>query len=109
MSAVIRSYSGLSGKTLGDLLEARKAEVDAVMGAVPGLVTYTILRSDDGVSTITVCNDKQGADESVKVARDWIAKNSGGLAGMVAAVAGATGLATPRITEGPVLLQLRKG
>jgi hypothetical protein len=43
---------------------------------MPGLVSYTLLRSGDGGTSVTVCKDKAGADESLKVAREWIKKNA---------------------------------
>ena len=76
MHAVIRTYSGAGAKQLFDVLEQRKADVEAVIGKVPGLISYSLLRSGDGGVSVTVCNDKAGADESLKVARDWIQKNA---------------------------------
>ena len=47
----MRTYSGAGAKELFTLLEQRKAEVEAVMRTVPGLVSYTLVRSaeDDGL------------------------------------------------------------
>jgi hypothetical protein len=72
MHAVVRNYAGAGAKQLFDLLEQRKADVEAVIRKVPGLMSYTLLRSGDGGVSVTVCEDKAGADESLKVARDWI-------------------------------------
>ena len=44
---------------------------------------------------MTVCDDKAGTDESVRVAREWVGSN-----------AGATGAAAPQVSEGPVILHL---
>jgi hypothetical protein len=52
--------------------------VEKLMSSVKGFVSYAIVRSEDGGFTVTVCNDKAGADESVEKARDWIAKNAAG-------------------------------
>ena len=76
MHAVVRNYSGAGAKQLFDLLEQRKDDVEAVIRKVPGLMSYTLLRSGDGGVSVTVCQDKAGADESLKVARDWIQKNA---------------------------------
>ena len=73
MYAVVRTFSGAKG--LFDLLENRKADVDAAMRSVPGLVSYTLLRSGDGGVSVTVCQDKQGADASIQVAREWVEQN----------------------------------
>ena len=42
MYAVIRTYLGAGAKQLFDLLEERKADVEATLRTVPGLVSYTL-------------------------------------------------------------------
>src|SRR2546430_38122 len=96
MHAVVRNYSGAGAKQLFDLLEQRKADVEAVIRKVPGLMSYTLLRSGDGGVSVTVCQDKAGADESLKVARDWIQKNASN-----------TGASPPTVMEGSVILQIK--
>jgi len=96
MYAIVRNYSGAGAKQLFDVLEARKSEVEANLRKVPGLVSYTLARSSDGGMSITVCNDKAGADESVKVARDWIKQNAANVPAY-----------PPAIMEGPVIAQIR--
>ncbi len=76
MHAVVRNYSGSGAKQLFDLLEQHKVDVESTLRKVPGLVSYTLLRIGDGGMSVTVCKDKAGADESMKVAREWIEKNS---------------------------------
>jgi hypothetical protein len=78
MYAVVRTFSGPGAKALFDLLEIRKAEVDVAMRSVPGLVSYTLLRSGDGGVSVTVCHDKKGTDASVLVAREWVQQNLSG-------------------------------
>ena len=95
MHAVVRTYSGAGSKQLFDLLTERKAEVEAVLRSVPGLVSYTMVRSGDGGVTVTVCQDKAGTDESLRVAREWIQEN-----------ASATGANPPTVTEGSVVLKI---
>ena len=96
MHAVVRNYSGSGAKQLFDLLEQRKADVEAVIRKVPGLMSYTLLRSGDGGVSVTVCKDKAGADESSKVARDWIQKNASN-----------TSASPPTVTEGSVIAQIK--
>ena len=96
MHAVVRNYSGAGAKQLFDLLEQRKADVEAVIRKVPGLVSYTMLRNGDGGVSVTVCQDKAGADESLKVARDWIQKNAAN-----------TGASPPTVMEGSIILQIK--
>jgi len=96
MYAVVRMYSGDGGKNLIDLLEARKSEVEALIRPVNGFVSYSLIRTADGGASVTVCQDKAGTDESLQVARDWIAKN-----------ASHTGASLPTVLEGSVILLLK--
>jgi hypothetical protein len=79
MHATMRYYSGPGAKELFDLLEARKGEVEAAMGKTPKLVSYTLIRLADAGVSVTVCHDKAGTDESVKLASAWIKENGGGI------------------------------
>jgi restriction endonuclease Mrr len=96
MHAVIRTYSGRGAKELFDVLEQRNADVEAVMRPIKGFVSYTAARTGDGGVTVTVCQDKAGADESVAKARDWVAKN-----------AASVGAAAPTVSEGPVIVHAK--
>ena len=96
MYAVVRTYSGKSAKELFDVLEKRKTEVEGVIRPVKGFVSYTLARSGDGGFSVTVCQDKAGTDESIQVARAWVAKN-----------AGDTGVGAPTVSEGPVIIQAK--
>ena len=73
---------------------AKREEVERVIRGVPGLVSYTFLRTGDGGISVTVCQDKAGADESVRVAAEWIRQNSTASAN------------PPVISEGDTILQL---
>jgi hypothetical protein len=96
MHAVIRNYSGPAAKKLFDLLEERKREVEGIIRPVKGFVSYSLLRTADGGASVTVCEDKAGTDESLRVARDWIQKNASSIS------AGA-----PAVSEGSIILQLK--
>jgi hypothetical protein len=96
MHAVVRNYSGAGAKQLFELLEQRKADVEAAIRKVPGLISYTLLRSADGGVSVTVCQDKAGADQSMKVAREWIQQNASN-----------TGASPPAVMEGSVIIQIK--
>jgi hypothetical protein len=96
MHTVVRTYSGKGAKELFDLLEKRKADVEQEMRAVKGFVSYTLARSNDGGFSVTTCQDKAGSDDSLKRAKEWIAKNAGG-----------TGVAPPKVSEGSVMVHLK--
>lgn len=75
MYAVVRTYSGQGASELFDLLERSEEDIKALIGGVPGFVSYVALRSDDGGITITVCEDKDGTDESSRRAAGWVGEN----------------------------------
>ena len=95
MHAVVRTYSGQGAKELFELLEQRKAEVEDLIRSVSGFQAYTLMRTDDGGGTGTVCEDKAGTDQSLQLARDWIQQNASDL-----------GTNPPVVSEGSVILQL---
>jgi len=95
MHAVTRTYSGPQAKQLFDLLHERKADVEATLRKVPGLVSYTMVRTADGGISVTVCKDKKGSDESVRLAREWISANAGSI-----------GASAPTVSEGDVIVQI---
>jgi uncharacterized protein with GYD domain len=96
MYAVVRNYSGAGAKQLFDELERQKADVEARLREVTGLVSYTLLRSGEGGMSVTVCKDKAGTDESLKVAREWIKKNVANIQA-----------SPPTVTEGSVIVQIK--
>jgi hypothetical protein len=95
MHAVIRTYSGAGANELLDLLEKRKSEVDDLMRPIQGFLSYLLVRTNDGGTSVTVCQDKAGADESIQRARQWISTNASDIQ--------APG---PSVSEGPVIVQL---
>src|SRR5262245_2164523 len=96
MHAVVRNYSGKGTKALFDLLEKNKGEVESLIRGIKGFVSYSLVRTTRGGFSVSVYQDKASADESTRVAREWIAKN-----------ASKTGAARPTISEGTVMLQLK--
>jgi hypothetical protein len=95
MHAVVRTYSGQGAKELFDVLEKRKADVERLIRGVKGFRGYSLIRTADGGVSVTVCQDKAGADESLRVAKDWIKQNAANL-----------GTKPPAVAEGTVILQL---
>ena len=78
MHVIVRSYSGDGASELFDQLEQKNDEIKELIGGVPGFVSYTAFRSDDGGgSTVTVCQDKTGTDESSRRAAEWVKENIG--------------------------------
>ena len=96
MHAVIRTYSGKGARELFDLLEKRRADVEPLIRSVNGFVSYSLVRTADGGFSVSVCSDKAGTEESIRVARDWIKQNAPNL-----------GAGPPAISEGSVLVHLK--
>ncbi|MFS2069805.1 hypothetical protein ACEN9D_13660 [Pseudomonas sp. CT11-2] len=96
MYAVIRTYLGAGAKQLFEFLEERNTDVETALRTVPGIVSYTLLNTGDGGTSVTVCTDKTGTDASLKVARDWIQKNASHIQAK-----------PPIVTEGPVIVQIK--
>jgi hypothetical protein len=96
MYTVVRQYSGQGASQLFDVLESKKDEVERLIRSVSGLVSYTLLRTSNGGITVTVCQDKAGTDESVRIAADWVRQNA----------SGAT--TPPVISEGNTILHFTK-
>jgi restriction endonuclease Mrr len=97
MHAVIRTYSGEGAKELFDLLEKRKSDVESLIRSVKGFVSYSLVRTGDGGISVTVCQDKAGAEESVQKAKGWIGTNASDI-----------GASAPKVSEGPVILHLKE-
>jgi hypothetical protein len=93
MYVVVRSYSGQGASELFDLLGQREADVKELISGVPGFVSYAAFRSGDGGMTVTVCQDKEGTDESSRRAAEWVKENV------------STPGSPPEITEGSTVLQ----
>ena len=75
MHTVIRQYSGSGASELADQISSQAKGVEAAIRTVPGVISYALVRTADGCISITVCEDKVGADESVKVAAEFIRNN----------------------------------
>lgn len=88
MYIVVRRYAGASA--LADVMVQREQEVRDLISTVPGFRAYYAARTGgDGVATVTVCDSKDGTDESVRRAAEWVRANTSGAS-----------ISPPEITEG---------
>jgi len=89
MYVVVRRYTGASA--LIDAMIQRRQEVRDLISTVPGFKAYYAARTGDGgsVATITICDSKDGTDESIRRAAEWVGAN----------LVGAS-INRPEITEG---------
>ena len=93
MYATVRSYSGQGASELFDVLGQSEEEVKTLISSVPGFVSYAAFRSGDGGTTVTICQDKNGTDESSRRAAKWVKEN-----------VSTTGSPPVAITEGSTVL-----
>jgi hypothetical protein len=96
MHAVVRTYSGKGAKELLDVLEKNKGEDRKAHSRCKRLCELFASRTAGGGFSVSVFQDKAGTEESVRIARDWIAKNAGN-----------TGASAPTVSEGAVILQVQ--
>ena len=69
MFASIRKYNG--APSLVDEVIKHQDEIKSVLKPIPGFNAYYLLKTNDGGVSITVCDDKAGADESNRVEAQW--------------------------------------
>jgi hypothetical protein len=73
MHVVQRWYSGATA--LADLLAQRSQEVEQLLSDIPGFRAYYAVRSGNDLTTITVCDDQTGTQESTRRAGEWVRQN----------------------------------
>jgi hypothetical protein len=78
-------------------MSERKRDVETIMRPIKGFASYSLMRTADGCVSVTVCQDKAGTDESLRVAADWIKKNASN-----------TGASAPTVSKGSIILHYTK-
>ncbi len=96
MHVVTRTYSGRGAKELFDIFDANKAEIEHMMRAISGFVSYSMVRTATGGFSISVFDTKAGSEESVKAAREFVARNASHI-----------GANPPTVVEGTAILQVQ--
>ena len=91
MYAVVRRYT--AARDLTNEVNEKRASLEQTMQSLPGFVAYYLVNQGDAVATITVCQDRAGAEQSIQRAADWVKQNLPD-----------SGLSAPEITQGEVLV-----
>ena len=74
MFAAIRTY-GVTD--IDELSELVKDGFLPIVESVPGFVAYYVVDAGDGMaSSITICEDKTGVDESTSRAAEWVEEHA---------------------------------
>ena len=94
MYASIRRYTGVDPRLFVEL-ERHRRSLETALGAVPGFRGHYTVRHDEGLTTVTLCEDRAGADASVRVAASWAREN---IPDMISG--------PPEVSNGEVALQI---
>jgi hypothetical protein len=73
MYAVIRRYSGVA-KLISEL-DSKQAEVRKLVSDGPGFIAYYAIRDGEALATVTICKDREGAEESTRRTAQWVREN----------------------------------
>jgi hypothetical protein len=74
MYVTMRQYAGISPANF-DILMSRTADVEALVRRVSGFVRYDLVRTTDGITSVTLCKDRVGAEASNLKVAAWIELN----------------------------------
>jgi hypothetical protein len=73
MYAAIRNYAG--NTELADALVKNESEVKRLISGIEGFRAYYLVRTGDGAASISVYDDRAGAEQSTRVAGEWVREN----------------------------------
>jgi hypothetical protein len=74
MYVTTRHYSGLDRSALDEIVR-RREEIEAFVKGRPGLRHWYAVGSGDGMTTVTISEDQQSADETVAQVAAWVREN----------------------------------
>ena len=72
MHTVIRIYSGKGAAETVDKIISSKRSVKALMHSVKGFVDYSIVKTEEGGFSVTVCKTEKASDAITALAREWV-------------------------------------
>lgn len=97
MFATVRRYLDVPAERAAEL-ERRERDVRQVLQSVPGLMSYQVVRTRDGMFAVTVCRDEKSAIEANRRAAAWLQAHVPGF-----------GLEAPEVWSGPVTVGIGLG
>jgi hypothetical protein len=93
MYIVIRRWANAAG--LAEVVGQHEQEIGDLLRGVRGFVTYYAARHGDEVTAVTVCQDREGTEETTRIAREWVQRHLPG-----------TTVGAPEVIEGEIILQV---
>ena len=94
MYASVRRYKG-TDPGLFDEVTRKRQSLEETMRRAPGFRAWYLIRTSDGIATVTLCDEQAGAEASVQLAAGWLKEN------MPTAAPN-----PPEVSNGEVVLQL---
>ncbi|HVD60061.1 MAG TPA: hypothetical protein VNC11_04255 [Gemmatimonadaceae bacterium] len=94
MHVTLRWYQ--EGSALADAIRKNTAEVKKIISDVPGFISYYGFTNGNTYTSVTVCQDKAGTDESTRRAAAWVKENV------------PEGIQPPAINEGDTMIGFNK-
>ena len=73
MYASVRTYAGNSA--LADALAEHEDEIRQVIRGINGFKAHSLVKGEDATTSISVFDDRAGAEESNRAAAAWLADN----------------------------------
>ena len=70
MHTVIRMYPG--NPEMADALRKQKQGVEQLISAVPGFVSYLLVKAPEGTLSITQCESRESCEETSRRAAEWL-------------------------------------
>jgi hypothetical protein len=77
MFTTVRTYTGMPG--VATQIAAKRESVEKLFRGVPGFAGYRLIGTADGFTSVTICETKEGCDESARVAMAWLRENLPGV------------------------------
>jgi hypothetical protein len=73
MYTTIRRYEGIDSSRIDELVQRINDGFVPIVSQVPGFVGYYVIDAGDGViASVSVFEDRAGADESIQRAANWV-------------------------------------
>ena len=74
MYASVRRYKSVD-PGLFDEVERNRESLETTMQRAPRFRAWYLIRTGDGMTTVTLCDEQTGAEASVQLAADWLREN----------------------------------